>query len=216
MNFQIEIKTVEKCMREDITNLNSYKMDAYKGEKLRSELEDLKHKVANGDNNLDSRITQVSKTVDTDVKNKIKASEKSIIGITQLLKEMTARFNMFENRMEDFFKSTPSEAPVKRQEVDQERLRYLGKLSLFTLLRPCMKFHNSTYKMTIEKKCTTLCTEFESLTETVTKRINEVFSDLNRKSTVAEVEEKELKLYGKLDELMESLLKKFVNKEQCK
>lgn len=70
--------------------------------------------------------------------------------------------------------------------------------------------------MTIEKKCTTLCTEFESLTETVTKRINEVFSDLNRKSTVAEVEEKELKLYGKLDELMESLLKKFVNKEQCK
>ena len=70
--------------------------------------------------------------------------------------------------------------------------------------------------MTIEKKCTTLCTEFESLTETVTKRINEVFSDLNRKSTIAEVEEKELKLYGKLDELMESLLKKFVNKEQCK
>ena len=130
VNFQIEIKTVEKCMREDITNLNSYKMDAYKGEKLRSELEDLKHKVANGDNNLDSRITQVSKTVDTDVKNKIKASEKSIIGITQLLKEMTARFNMFENRMEDFFKSTPSEAPVKRQEVDQERLRYLGKLSI--------------------------------------------------------------------------------------
>ena len=27
VNFQIEIKTVEKCMREDITSMQKYKLD---------------------------------------------------------------------------------------------------------------------------------------------------------------------------------------------
>jgi phosphopantetheinyl transferase (holo-ACP synthase) len=50
--------------------------------------------------------------------------------------------------------------------------------------------------------------------DNVSKRINEIFADLNRKSTITALEDAEIKLFKKLDELMESLLKKFVTKEK--
>ena len=127
-----------------------------------------------------------------DVHEKISLIEKTIEQTIKNIRHQAAKQNLFENRIEGILKSTPSEAPLKKVDIDQDKLRYL------------------------DKRMGSLTKEFETLNESVKTRMNEIFIDLNKKSTIVEVEEKETKVYTKLDELMESLLKKFIHKEALK
>ena len=118
--------------------------------------------------------------------------EKLIDQNAKNIRHNAAKQNLFENKVEGLLKSGPPEAPVKRADLDHDKLKYL------------------------DKRMASITKEFETLNESVKNRINEIFLDLNRKSTTADLDEKETKLYTKLDELMESLLKKFVNKDSLK
>jgi hypothetical protein len=42
------------------------------------------------------------------------------------VKDLKARFNLFESRLKGLFDNSKSDGPVQRHELDQERLRYLG------------------------------------------------------------------------------------------
>jgi hypothetical protein len=64
------------------------------------------------------------------LKDRISVSEKAVSHFKKQFKEMNARFNFFDNRMEAIIKASPGEAPIKRHEIDQERLKYLGEIFL--------------------------------------------------------------------------------------
>ena len=156
------------------------------------DMEELKKKLISCDFNFESKISEISKYIHGEIKDKFELIDKSIDQNSKGIRHQAAKHNLFENRVETIMKAGPGEAPVKRAEIDQEKLRYL------------------------DRKIAALTKDFETLNDSCKNRINEIFVDLNKKSSSQELGEIELKLYGKLDELMESLLKKFVNKDILK
>lgn len=154
VNFQIEIKTVEKCMREDITGIETYKLDKvnilnlssefpkifttfvqFKGEKMQNEMEEIKKLFLTNKINTKNQVDEMQKVVDEELKDR-SAYESKQFKLSLILfsleinkkqvKELASRVNLFETRLEGIFKITNTEGPVHRHEIDQERLRYLG------------------------------------------------------------------------------------------
>ena len=74
-----------------------------------------------------------------------------------------------------------------------------------------MVAYSSSY---LEKKVSVMNEDFDKMKDNTSSRINEVMGDLNKKGTIKCIEGIESNVYKKLDELMESLLKKFMTKEK--
>lgn len=85
--------------------------------------------------------------------------------------------------MEGILKAPTDGGPIKRAEIDQERLRYL------------------------EKKCQALVQDFEKLDSKTQTRINEVICSVNKKVTEKDLEDKEFEILDKFDEFKEDFQK---------
>ena len=107
--------------------------------------------------------------------------------------------SLFENKMESILKSPTDGGKIKRNEIDQERLRYLGTYLflmplLLILLIDCL-----------EKKCQSLVQDFENLDTKTQGRLNEVISSLNKKITKKDLENQEFEMLDKFDEFKEEV-----------
>ena len=169
--------------------MQKFKLDAFTGKQIQHEMEELKKKLISCDFNFESKVSEISKYMHGELKDRFNLIDKCIDQNTKGIRHQAAKHNLFENKIETILKAGPGEAPVKRAEIDQEKLRYL------------------------ERKIISLTKDFETLNDSVKGRVNEIFIDLNKKCSSQDLDEREVKLLGKLDELMESLIQKFVNKE---
>ena len=100
--------------------------------------------------------------------------------------------------MEGILKSPNEGGPIKRHEIDQERLRYLGTFQVII-------FHK-------EKKCQTLVQNFENLDTKTQNRINEAMASINIRMTKKDLENTEFEILDKMDDVKEELTKKIDGK----
>ncbi|CAI2361547.1 unnamed protein product [Moneuplotes crassus] len=187
-HFQIEIKTIEKLMREDITSIEKYKLDVFKGEQFKTQLDDLKNILKSQDMKAQKKFNEISDNIVDNLIKRINLQENKGFDHFKKIKELISRFNLFENKMEGILKAPTDGVPIKKAEIDQERLRYL------------------------EKKCQALVVDFEKLDAKTQNRINEVIASVNRKVTPRDLENKEFEILDKFDDFKEEFQKKFDTK----
>lgn len=120
------------------------------------DIEELRKKIISCDFNFESKVSEISKFIHGDIQDKIATIDKNINQNAKNIRHNAAKQNLFENRVESLLKSPPTEAPVKRADLDQEKLKYL------------------------DKRMSSVTKEFEVLNESVKTRINEIFLDLNK------------------------------------
>jgi len=92
----------------------------------------MKIQIRSTDFNFEAKVSQISKIISGDMSDKIVENHTTTNTHTKLLKEFSSKFKMLENRINGVFKVAPGETPIKRHEIDQERLKYLG--SVFILI----------------------------------------------------------------------------------
>mmetsp|Transcript_31003 Transcript_31003/g.35401 ORF Transcript_31003/g.35401 Transcript_31003/m.35401 type:complete len:363 (-) Transcript_31003:467-1555(-) len=186
-----QIKTTEEKLKKDFVHLKLNKFDYSTGRILSETVEKIQSKIDDIDKSVKSIMNKMEDEVEALLIERIKPLEEDSKGHGDIILQITQRIQRMEVKIENITKSTNVQKS-KSDVIDQEKLK------------------------NAENNIKTLVRDIDQIKQDLSKKVEEIMKSIYFKCDKVDVNSLETKILDNLDDLVQSMYKKFSDKNETK